>query len=117
MVLFGQKKAPKAAIHPKKITTHQFQSIFKINQKITKPFTGLICMQSRLMATTHYCKKYGIMCCIVLKCYYLCDVIEKHRINLSPQSIAMNKQIFSQRSSQQPLLQRGYKSEVKLTKP
>jgi hypothetical protein len=83
MVLFGQKTVLKSATHPKKFTTHQFQNILKINQKITQPFTGLIYMQNRLTATTHYCKKYGIMCCIVLKLYYLCDVIEKHRINLS----------------------------------
>ena len=24
------------------------------------------------MVSTHYYKKYGIMCCIVLKYYYLC---------------------------------------------
>jgi len=47
------------------------------------------------MATTHYCKKYGIMCCIVLKSYYLCDVIEKNRIDLSQKSIAMNKLFFA----------------------
>ena len=56
---------------------------------MAKPFTVLVSVQSRLMATTHYCKKYGIMCCIVLKCYYLCDVIEKNRIDLSQKSIAM----------------------------
>jgi hypothetical protein len=55
----------------------------------------VIPVQSRLMATTHYCKKYGIMCCIVLKTYYLCDVIEKNRIDLSQKSIAMNKLFFA----------------------
>jgi len=50
----------------------------------------MIPVQNRLIASTHYCKKYGIMCCIVLKLYYLCDVIGKNRITLSQQSIAMN---------------------------
>jgi hypothetical protein len=31
--------------------------------------------QKQLISTTHYYKKYGIMCCIVLKLYYLCVVI------------------------------------------
>jgi hypothetical protein len=31
--------------------------------------------QKQLIFTTHYYKKYGIMCCIVLKFYYLCVVI------------------------------------------
>jgi hypothetical protein len=31
--------------------------------------------QKQLISTTHYYKKYGIMCCIVLKFYYLCVVI------------------------------------------
>jgi hypothetical protein len=29
----------------------------------------------QLMSTAYYYKKYGIMCCIVLKFYYLCVVI------------------------------------------
>jgi hypothetical protein len=31
--------------------------------------------QKQLIFTAHYYKKYGIMCCIVLKLYYLCVVI------------------------------------------
>ena len=51
-------------------------------------------MENRLIFTTHYCKKYGIMCCIVLKCFYLCDVIGENRFSISQKSIAMNKLFF-----------------------
>jgi hypothetical protein len=51
-------------------------------------------MEKWLIFTTYYCKKYGIMCCIVLKCFYLCDVIEENRFSISQKSIAMNKLFF-----------------------
>ena len=35
------------------------------------------------MVTASYYKKYGIVCCIVLKLYYLCDVIEETGFNIT----------------------------------
>ena len=60
-----------------------------------KPFTVKDYGQNRLIATTHYYKKYGIMCCIVLKYLYLCGVIGENRFSISQKSIAMNKLIFA----------------------
>jgi len=42
---------------------------------MAKAFTIKVFVGKRLIFTTHYYKKYGIMCCIVLKTYYLCVVI------------------------------------------
>ena len=37
-------------------------------------------IKNQLIFSASYCKKYGIMCCIVLKTYYLCDVIGINRL-------------------------------------
>ncbi len=50
------------------------ENIFKICL-MPKVNAGGYFRSKRLLSTTHYYKKYGIMCCIVLKTYYLCDVI------------------------------------------
>ena len=56
------------------------------------------------------------MCCIVLKCYYLCDVIGINRISTSQKSIAMNK-LFSEKNLTTNSYKKEYGSEIKITKP
>ncbi len=78
---FKNNKTP--AAHPKKMTIYTYHKNIFLPQKFMKAFTVKVFRQNRLIATTHYCKKYGIMCCIVLKSFYICDVIERNRISIS----------------------------------
>ena len=71
------------AVHPKKSTIYTYPKNIFISPNLIKPFTVKGFKENRLIATTHYCKKYGIMCCIVLKSFYICDVIERNRISIS----------------------------------
>ena len=56
------------------------------------------------------------MCCIVLKYFYLCDVIRENRFSISQKSIAMNKLIFAKIFTTPTPAGEGW-GEVKTLKP
>lgn len=60
----------------KKSHSATFKNLFK-KSFCLKPFTVLVLTNNLLLGKSSYFKINGIMCCIVLKSYYLCYVIGK----------------------------------------
>lgn len=63
------------SIQPQKSTAHQIRPGLSKNFYFLKLNTDKAFGTAQLIFSTSYYKKYGIMCCIVLKFYYLCVVI------------------------------------------
>ena len=60
------------SIQPPIFAVHQNRIIINKIFLSTKLNTGKDLEKNKLMFRASYYKKYGIMCCIVLKSYYLC---------------------------------------------